>query len=206
MIDEQDFLMREMEHRLKSYPQYTFISYRPIQQRQLTKSFLTTDLVIVVAIPEHDFSDLIKLYKQQNKKVAVWVNNIDQTDMNTLFNMDIDGYLSNQIGTSELNLAMHSILSGYQYIDRHLSSILLKEYNKLTSASSKDRPDDLLTEREWDVLEQIVKGKKNEVIADTLHLSPRTVKNHIVSVFRKLGVDNRTSAALCAVRNGWVEI
>ena len=61
------------------------------------------------------------------------------------------------------------------------------------------RQDFGLTSREAEVLIWLVRGKSNRDIATILNLSPRTVDKHLEAVFRKLGVENRTSAVALAV-------
>ncbi len=56
-----------------------------------------------------------------------------------------------------------------------------------------------LTRREIEVLQLLAEGLSNKAIADRLIVSPRTVKAHLRSVYRKFGVQNRTSAAVKAV-------
>ncbi len=56
-----------------------------------------------------------------------------------------------------------------------------------------------LTRREIDVLQHLAEGLSNKEIADRLTMSPRTVKTHLRSIYRKFGVRNRTSAAIKAV-------
>lgn len=63
-----------------------------------------------------------------------------------------------------------------------------------------------LTSREMDVLEQIARGRSNKVIAATLNISQQTVKNHMSSIFRKLAVNDRTEAAMIALRRGWIRL
>jgi DNA-binding NarL/FixJ family response regulator len=60
---------------------------------------------------------------------------------------------------------------------------------------------DALTAREREVLAQIAEGRSNREIARLLHMSEKTVKTHVSSVLAKLGVADRTQAALHAVRN-----
>jgi DNA-binding CsgD family transcriptional regulator len=57
-----------------------------------------------------------------------------------------------------------------------------------------------LTQREAEVMSWIAKGKTNREIGQILSLSPRTVNKHLEQIFRKLAVDNRTSAAALALR------
>ena len=62
-----------------------------------------------------------------------------------------------------------------------------------------------LTQREQEVLDYIVQGLTNKEIATQLYLSPDTVKNHVVHIMEKLGAQDRTQAAVYAIRNGLVE-
>ncbi len=65
---------------------------------------------------------------------------------------------------------------------------------------------DLLTKREQEILEEIVQGKSNKEIAETLFISEKTVKNHVSNILRKLEVTDRTQAAVLALRSGIVPI
>jgi len=61
-----------------------------------------------------------------------------------------------------------------------------------------------LTKRERDVLTCLVKGHSNKEMADSMFISEKTVKNHLTSIFRKLGVKDRTQAAVYALKNNIV--
>ena len=63
-----------------------------------------------------------------------------------------------------------------------------------------------LSTRELAVLDCAAQGLSNKQIANALYVTEQTVKNHLTSVLRKLGVDDRVGAILHAVRHGWVEI
>ena len=86
----------------------------------------------------------------------------------------------------------------------------IKDYLKfLSEKQEKPVPDPVqpeapLSERELDVLRQIAAGKSNKQVALALYISEQTVKNHLKHVFDKLNVGDRTSAALLAIRNGWI--
>jgi ATP/maltotriose-dependent transcriptional regulator MalT len=62
-----------------------------------------------------------------------------------------------------------------------------------------------LTERELQVLGLLGEGKSNKETAVILHISDQTVKNHISHIFTKLGVNDRTSAVLMAISQGWIK-
>ncbi len=63
-----------------------------------------------------------------------------------------------------------------------------------------------LSAREMEILEMIVRGASNKIIATTLGISHQTVKNHMSSIFRKLSVNDRTEAAVVALRRGWIRL
>jgi DNA-binding NarL/FixJ family response regulator len=63
-----------------------------------------------------------------------------------------------------------------------------------------------LTQREQDVLEQIVRGKSNKEIGVALDISEATVKTHVNNLLGKLGVEDRTQAATAAIQRGLVQL
>jgi DNA-binding CsgD family transcriptional regulator len=81
------------------------------------------------------------------------------------------------------------------------------EYSRTLRSSPEVMPDDpaeRLSARELEVLALIVEGLTNKEIASRLCLSPDTVKNHVVHIIQKLGVSDRTQAAVMAVRQGMI--
>lgn len=73
-------------------------------------------------------------------------------------------------------------------------------YSKLDGIRIKKN----LTERELEVLQYVAEGKTNKEIAQILMITHHTVKAHVASIIRKIGVKNRLDAALIAVTNGIV--
>jgi DNA-binding NarL/FixJ family response regulator len=67
-------------------------------------------------------------------------------------------------------------------------------------------PYEPLSKREMEVLECVTRGMSNKEIAMALGISHQTVKNHVTAVLRKLRVDDRTQAAVYALRQGWVRL
>jgi DNA-binding NarL/FixJ family response regulator len=63
-----------------------------------------------------------------------------------------------------------------------------------------------LSPREMEILQQIAQGKSNKEIAYELGISRQTVKNHMTSILRKLAVNDRTQAAIYALRHGWIRL
>lgn len=70
----------------------------------------------------------------------------------------------------------------------------------------RNRPKNVLTEREEEVLIELVYGKNNIEIADDLFISVHTAKYHVASILQKFGVSRRSSVILKAILEGWIVI
>ena len=82
----------------------------------------------------------------------------------------------------------------------------LKTEGSMRPYSDPGEPFHPLSKREMEVLSYLTKGMSNKEIANLLGISHQTVKNHVTSILRKLGVEDRTQAAVFALRRGWVRL
>jgi DNA-binding NarL/FixJ family response regulator len=105
------------------------------------------------------------------------------------------GYLLKDAEPADLARAVDAAARGEAPLDPRASRALL-------SARSRTSPLDALSEREREVLAMVARGLPNKLIARELSISEKTVKAHLTSVFRTIGVTDRTQAALWAERNG----
>jgi DNA-binding NarL/FixJ family response regulator len=108
------------------------------------------------------------------------------------------GYLLKNAAAAELTRAIRAAHAGETIIDPAVAT-------RLVQAIAEGRgtpPDQALTRREREVLELIARGQSNKRIAVELGISEKTVKTHVGHVLAKLGVSDRTQAALLAVREG----
>ena len=105
------------------------------------------------------------------------------------------GYLLKDADPEELAKAVRAAARGEAPLDPRAGRALL-------SARAAGSPLDALSEREREVLALVARGLPNKLIARELEISEKTVKAHLTSVFRTIGVTDRTQAALWAERNG----
>ena len=112
------------------------------------------------------------------------------------------GYLLKNVAPAELARAVRAAHAGEALLDPSVAARLVEAI--ATGRAGSPPPADPLTPRERDVLELIVAGMANKRIALELGLSEKTVKAHVGHVLAKLGVADRTQAALLAVRTGLV--
>jgi DNA-binding NarL/FixJ family response regulator len=116
-----------------------------------------------------------------------------------------DGYMLKDSSPEDLDQAIRVAVSGGGNVlsaraIRSLFEDSKAEEDRERQSGSK-RPENL-TQRETDILAHLAEGRSNREIARSLYLSEKTVKAHLAAVFRKLGVANRTQAAMAAVGMG----
>ena len=116
-----------------------------------------------------------------------------------------------------------AIIWGFSYqqakrIERDFLKNEIRDYLELLASRTRETPKEIapapvalpvvespLTDRELQVIQLLGEGRSNKETAATLHISDQTVKNHISHIFAKLGVNDRTSAVLMAISNGWIK-
>jgi DNA-binding NarL/FixJ family response regulator len=115
------------------------------------------------------------------------------------------GYLLKDSSIQDLMRGIQSAAIGESLISPHIAAKVLQRVRATTSqpeVAEAIRTE--LSDREIEVLKLIANGKDNAEIARDLHISPKTVKNHISNILMKLQIQNRIQAAVYAVRSGIV--
>ena len=111
------------------------------------------------------------------------------------------GYLLKNVEPAELARAIRAASDGQALLDPTVAARLVEAIAQPAGEPPRER----LTPREQEVLELIARGYANKRIALELGVSEKTVKTHVGHVLSKLGVPDRTSAAMYAVRTGLVQ-
>jgi DNA-binding NarL/FixJ family response regulator len=123
------------------------------------------------------------------------------------------GYLAKDIEPQNLVKAIRDVADGrYVFGSRVFSRRELDDWlvsqteGARRSYSEPGNPFHPLSDREMEVLNCVVRGMSNKEIANLLEISHQTVKNHVTSILRKFGVDDRTQAVIYALKRGWVTL
>ncbi|WP_094547163.1 response regulator [Petroclostridium xylanilyticum] len=111
------------------------------------------------------------------------------------------GYVLKDADSDVLIKAIQSVYKGQSYIQPTMTTELIKEFTKGVSEEHSNKNQNLLTQREIEVLELIAEGMLNKEIAAKLYISEKTVKNHVSNIFKKLNVSDRTQAAIYAFKH-----
>ena len=111
------------------------------------------------------------------------------------------GYLLKTCAEETLFNAIEAISRGEGWLDPTVTSTVLAQLARPDAYSPT-----MLTEQEMETLRYLAQGADNQTIAEAMHVSPGTIANRLRTVYEKLGVKNRTEAALYALRQGWATL
>jgi DNA-binding NarL/FixJ family response regulator len=114
------------------------------------------------------------------------------------------GYLLKDSSIQDLMQGIRAASIGEALISPHIAAKVLQRVRAYGASTDASVPGPELSDRETEVLRLIANGKDNAEIAQELHISPKTVKNHISNILMKLQIENRIQAAVYAVRRGLV--
>jgi DNA-binding NarL/FixJ family response regulator len=161
--------------------------------------------LVDVRMPERDGLELLRDIKGNYPDVPViMLTTFDHSRyVKQALSDGADGYMLKDANPEDLDQAIRVAMSGGGNVlsARAIRSLFEENEPRAEEKESPARPESL-TQRETDILAQLAEGRSNREIARSLFLSEKTVKAHLAAVFRKLGVANRTQAAMVAVTMG----
>jgi len=163
---------------------------------------LRPDVVLMdLLMPEMDGITATKAIKEVAPEVKVIVLTSFQDDEHILpaIEAGATGYLLKDVSAPELVKAIEGAFEGQAQLHPEVARKLMEQVRQ---PRRRHEPSDDLTPRERDVLGLIASGMSNKEIARELVMTERTVKGHVSNILGKLGLQDRTQAALYAVRHG----
>jgi DNA-binding NarL/FixJ family response regulator len=174
--------------------------------------------VVVIEMDEPDLDGIEAARRVKtlcNLKVLILTHRDDAQTVLDAFAAGADSYCMKNKPLSALVSAIQTTAQGQAWIDPAIANVVLSQlrqsYRRFSSAASTEQSEPLnleaypLSERELQVLQLIVDGLDNAAIAIQLHIGIGTVKTHVRHVLSKLSVNDRTQAAVRALRLGLVD-
>jgi len=172
-------------------------------------SRLDPDVILMdLVMPNLDGVGAMQELKQRasRSRVIVLTSFLEDDRLLPALEAGAAGYLLKNSQPAELARAVRAAHAGEAIIDPTVAARLVHALSERSPAAADDQTDlDHLTGREREVLTLIARGRSNKRIALELGISEKTVKTHVGHVLAKLGVTDRTQAAVLAVRHGLVE-
>ena len=170
---------------------------------------LTPDVILMdLVMPRLDGVAAMRRLRERSpgSRVIVLTSFLDDSRLMPALQAGAAGYLLKDVEPAELARAVRTAGSDQAMIDPTVAARLLRTLSEPGPAIQRTNdPETTLTPREHEVLQLIAGGRSNKRIALELGIAEKTVKTHVGHLMAKLGVADRTQAALLAVRRGLVD-
>lgn len=163
--------------------------------REWAPAVVIQDLLMPGGIDGIETIRRVKRVAPRTKVIALTAST-DEARMIGALRVGAEGYVRKDAEPETLLAAIRAVAAGATYLDPSVSRAVL-------AAAS---PADDLTDREFDVLRQLVLGRSNKDIAAALALAEETVKTHVGSLLAKLRAENRSQAVVLALKRGLVTL
>ena len=173
--------------------------------------FQKPDLLIMdISLPGSSGIEITKVICEKYPEIKVMILSMYNTE-DFIFNSlkaGAKGFLPKNTSRNELLEAIYAIHSGEEFFGEAIAKIMVKGYVKRATDEEKlsERPDEMLTVREIEILKLYVGGFINKEISDQLDISIRTVETHKNHIMRKLGLRSTVEMVKFAIKNKIVEI
>lgn len=155
------------------------------------------DIILLdLVMPEMNGIEVTEYVKKHYPgiKVLVLTSYVDDEHVISAINKGADGYEMKDVEPQKLIKTILEVLKNKKVIHPEAKNIM-------ETMSQKPHNTNKLSKREIEVLREMVKGKTNKEIANTLFVSEKTIKTHVSHIFNKLEVTDRTQAAIYAIEN-----
>ena len=183
------------------------------QARQAINSSIDFDLILLdYNLPDGNGLDLLREIKSivPATPVALLSAHEDPQLIQATLAAGASGFITKSSSSEVMLSALQLIFSGGVYVPpailaQNFSSQPTSQTENLSQPVEKESSEYHLTERQLEVLQEMVKGLANKEIARELNMSPSTVKAHIAAILREFDVNNRTQAVTLAQEKGLVQ-
>ena len=211
IVDDNALVRRGMGHVVKEgYPEADIVEAGGASSALDAMRSEPADLALVnIRLPDLDGLGMLRAMKLEWPDVPVIMLSTDENVpyVKRALSDGAAGYLLKDATPEDLGRAIEIAISGGSHVvsPRVIQNLFedVRSSGRTPNGHPKSRQTEhALTQRERDILALLAEGRSNRSIAKSLYLSEKTVKSHLAAIFPKLGVTNRTQAAMKAVQLG----
>lgn len=213
LVEDQKLMRIGIKSLFCDYPDLEIIGEATSGKEAIEKSkLIKPDVVLMdLGLPDINGIEATKqiLEHNNNIKVIVLTSHITEDEVNASLQAGASAYVIKDVSTDFLMSVIKMIKAGAMWLDPQIVPYIRDKNcgvvpsRQLSRTVFKERHSNL-TQREYEVLKLIVDGQSNSDIARTLTISEHTAKAHVCNIIQKLVVDDRTQAAVKALKEGLV--
>ena len=213
LVEDQKLMRIGIKSLFNDYPEMEVIGEAVNGKEAVEKSKLIKPDIVLMDIGLPDFSGIEAtkqiLKNNSNIKIIILTSHINEEELKASLVAGANAYIIKDISTDFLMNVIKMVKKGAMWIDPHVVPFIREKNNGIIPSRQISRSvfkqnHSNLTQREYEVLKLVVDGQSNSQIAKTLTISEHTAKAHVCNIIQKLVVDDRTQAAVKALKEGLV--
>ena len=213
IIDNHKLVRVGLKSLFANFPELDVVAEAQNGKEALEKQKIYKPSIIIADIMLNDISPIVFLKKifdvNEDQKIIVLTSDYEHNIINDLISLGVKGCAVKDINTDSLIMMIKSVYEGAMWLSNEIVNVIrANSYSviprKTPSRAQFKAKHANLTEREYEVLKLVVDGKSNNEIANILTISEHTAKAHVCNIIQKLVVDDRTQAAVKAIKEGIV--
>lgn len=213
LVEDQKLMRIGIKSLFSDYPEMEVIGEAQNGKEAVEKAkLIKPDIVLMdIGLPDISGIEATKqiLENNNNIKVIILTSHITEEELNASLMAGANAYVIKDISTDFLMSVIKMVKKGAMWIDPHVVPFIREKNNGIIPSRQVSRSvfrqnHSNLTQREYEVLKLVVDGQSNSQIAKTLTISEHTAKAHVCNIIQKLVVDDRTQAAVKALKEGLV--
>ena len=213
LIEDHKLMRVGLKSLFEKYDDISIITEAESGKEGIEKVKVHKPDVVIIDVGLNDISGVEAakriLAEQGDVKIMMLTSHLRESDIMESLKAGVYAYVLKDINSDMLAMVLRSVNEGAMWLDPKFVPIIRESGNGMIPAKAKNRANfkashGNLTEREYEVLKLVVDGKSNYEIAQILKISEHTSKAHVCNIIQKLVVDDRTQAAVKAIKEGLV--
>lgn len=213
LVEDQKLMRIGIKSLFNDYPEMEVIGEAINGKEAIEKAkLIKPDIILMdIGLPDISGIDATKqiLENNSNIKIIMLTSHINEQELNASLTAGANAYVIKDISTDYLMSVIKMIKDGAMWIDPKVVPFIREKNNGIIPSRQISRTafrqnHSNLTQREYEVLKLVVDGQSNSQIAKSLTISEHTAKAHVCNIIQKLVVDDRTQAAVKALKEGLV--
>lgn len=214
LVEDHELTRQGLAYGLSKFPNIRIVAEAENGQEAVTlvQQHQPHLILMDIVLPVLNGIKATRLIKEQapQTKVLMLTSHNEQEKVFEAFAAGADGYCMKDVKTERLAQIVEMMMEGVLWLDPSIASFILKVMplisEAVTKASEKEKEvqEVELTTREKEILTLIAEGLNNKDMAEKLSISLFTVKNHVSNIIQKLSVEDRTQAAILALKKGLI--
>ncbi len=213
LIEDHKLMRVGLKSLFEKYDDISIITEAESGKEGIEKVKVHKPDVVIIDVGLNDISGVEAakriLAEQGDVKIMMLTSHLKESDIMESLKAGVYAYVLKDINSDMLAMVLRSVNEGAMWLDPKVVPVIRESGNGMIPAKAKNRANfkashGNLTEREYEVLKLVVDGKSNYEIAQILKISEHTSKAHVCNIIQKLVVDDRTQAAVKAIKEGLV--